>query len=98
MEPKGAAAEKRRNRIRLHARRSQREADDRRRRTPKPLEELFRKLGVNPLELLGLLKGQGGEGLGGLLEGITGAGGELLEGGRMLGGSESAARRPSSNA
>ncbi|HEU4706248.1 MAG TPA: hypothetical protein VFS64_03570 [Solirubrobacterales bacterium] len=35
----------------------------------KPLEALFKKLGVNPLELL---EAGGGEGLGGLLEGITG--------------------------
>lgn len=36
----------------------------------KPLEDLFQELGVNPLELLEGL--QGGGGLGGLLEGITG--------------------------
>jgi hypothetical protein len=35
----------------------------------KPLEALFKKLGVNPLELL---EAGGSEGLGGLLEGITG--------------------------
>lgn len=34
----------------------------------KPLEALFKKLGVNPFELL-----EGSEGLGGLLEGVTGA-------------------------
>jgi hypothetical protein len=38
-----------------------------------PIEKLFGQLGVNPLELLGMLQGGGGaEGLGGLLEGITG--------------------------
>lgn len=37
----------------------------------KPLSRLFLKLGVNPIELLGLLEGKGGgEGLGGLLEGL----------------------------
>jgi hypothetical protein len=37
----------------------------------KPLSKLFLKLGVNPIELLGLLEGEGGgEGLGGLLEGL----------------------------
>lgn len=37
-----------------------------------PLEKLFGQLGVNPLELLGMMQGGGGEDLGGLLEGITG--------------------------
>ncbi len=37
----------------------------------KPLSKLFLKLGVNPIELLGLLEGEGGgKGLGGLLEGL----------------------------
>ena len=37
----------------------------------KPLSRLFLKLGINPIELLGLLQGEGGgEGLGGLLEGL----------------------------
>jgi hypothetical protein len=37
----------------------------------KPLSRLFIKLGVNPIELLGLLQGEeGGEGLGKLLEGL----------------------------
>jgi hypothetical protein len=39
----------------------------------KPLEGLFKKLGVNPLELLE--GAEGGEGIGGLLEGLTGASG-----------------------
>lgn len=39
----------------------------------KPLSDLFIKLGVNPIELLGLLQGEGGgEGLGSLLEGLAG--------------------------
>jgi hypothetical protein len=38
-----------------------------------PLEKLFGELGVNPLELLGMIEGGGTEGLGGLLEGVTGA-------------------------
>jgi hypothetical protein len=39
----------------------------------KPLNDLFAKLGVNPIELLGLLQGQGGgAGLGNLLEGLAG--------------------------
>jgi hypothetical protein len=42
----------------------------------KPLNDLFIKLGVNPIELLGLLNGEGGgqEGLGNLLEGLGGTG------------------------
>ena len=37
----------------------------------KPLSKLFLKLDVNPIELLGLLQGEGGgEGLGELLEGL----------------------------
>jgi hypothetical protein len=38
-----------------------------------PLEKLFGQLGINPLELLGMMEGGGSEDLGGLLEGITGA-------------------------
>jgi len=38
-----------------------------------PLEKLFGKLGVNPLELLGMLQGGEGDDIGGLIEGITGA-------------------------
>ncbi len=37
----------------------------------KPLTKLFIKLGINPIELLGLLQGEGGgEGIGGLLKGL----------------------------
>jgi hypothetical protein len=42
----------------------------------KPLSRLFIKLGINPIELLGLLQGEeGGEGLGDLLEGLGEAAG-----------------------
>lgn len=53
----------------------------------KPLEALFKQLGVNPLELL---EAGGGEGLGGLLEGITGgsSGSGGSSGGGSSGGSE----------
>ena len=37
-----------------------------------PLEKLFGQLGVNPLELLGMMQGGGGDDIGGLIEGITG--------------------------
>lgn len=52
----------------------------------KPLSDLFIKLGVNPLELLGVLQGETSQGLDELLEGLekSGAGveglGELFEG------------------
>lgn len=48
----------------------------------KPLEALFKKLKVNPLELL---EGGAGGGIGGLLEGVTG-GGSSAEGGSSSGG------------
>jgi hypothetical protein len=53
----------------------------------KPLELLFKKLGINPLELL---EAASGEGLGGLLEGLGGAssGGESSPGSSELGASE----------
>jgi hypothetical protein len=41
----------------------------------KPLSQLFIKLGVNPIELLGILEGQSSGGIGGLLEGLGGVGG-----------------------
>jgi hypothetical protein len=44
----------------------------------KPLQGLFLKLGVNPIELLEA--GSSGEGLGGLLEGVTGGSSSLAEG------------------
>ena len=40
----------------------------------KPLNDLFQKLGVNPLELLGALNGEGGEGLNNLFGGMSGGG------------------------
>jgi hypothetical protein len=55
----------------------------------KPLEALFQKLGVNPIELL---EGGGGEGLGGLLEGFSGgsSGGGSSSGGSSELGSSAA--------
>ena len=52
-----------------------------------PIEKLFGKLGINPLELLGLLEGGGsGGGLGNLLEGLGGeSGGSSSEGGPSAG-------------
>ena len=41
----------------------------------KPLSNLFLKLGINPIELLGAFQNAGSEGIGGLLEGLSGAGG-----------------------
>jgi hypothetical protein len=38
-----------------------------------PLENLFGELGINPDEILSLMQGGGSEGLGSLLEGITGS-------------------------
>lgn len=52
----------------------------------KPLEDLFQKLGVNPLELL---EAGGDEGLGGLLEGITGG---ASSGGSSSGGGSGASQ------
>ncbi|HEX4464776.1 MAG TPA: hypothetical protein VH042_09085 [Solirubrobacterales bacterium] len=54
-----------------------------------PLQNLFGELGINPLELLGMMQGGGGDDLGGLLEGITGAigGGEISSGGGNASGS-----------
>lgn len=58
-----------------------------------PLEKLFGQLGINPLELLGMMEGGGTNDLGGLLEGITGAiGGE----GSSAGGGGSEIELPSS--
>jgi hypothetical protein len=58
----------------------------------KPLEALFKKLGVNPLELL---EAGGSEGLGGLLEGITAAstGGGSSSGGASESGSSAQAQK-----
>jgi hypothetical protein len=62
----------------------------------KPLEGLFRQLGINPLELLEAGSG-GGAGLGSLLEGLTGggssSGGGSSEGGSSLGGASAAGQK-----
>jgi hypothetical protein len=47
----------------------------------KPLSDLFLKLGINPIELLGAFNGQGTGGLGGLLESLNGLGGGSSSGG-----------------
>jgi hypothetical protein len=53
----------------------------------KPLTDLFLKLGVNPIELLGLLNGEGGgEGLGNLLQKLGGAAGGGTSSGGGSGG------------
>jgi hypothetical protein len=44
-------------------------------KSSKPLSDLFLKLGINPIELLGAFEGQGAGGLGGLLEGLNSFGG-----------------------
>lgn len=57
----------------------------------KPLSKLFLKLGVNPIELLGLLNGEGGgEGFGNLLEGLGEAAGGGSSGGGGSGGGQQA--------
>jgi hypothetical protein len=54
-----------------------------------PLEDLFGELGINPEEILGLMSGGGGsEGLGSLLEGLTGGGGSSSGGGKSGSGNE----------
>jgi hypothetical protein len=55
----------------------------------KPLSNLFLKLGINPIELLGAFQNGGSEGIGGLLEGLSGAGGGSAGGGSGGGGSNS---------
>lgn len=52
----------------------------------KPLSDLFLKLGINPIELLGALQNGGSGGLGGLLEGLGEAGGSGSGGGGKSGG------------
>lgn len=56
---------------------------------PKPLSDLFLKLGINPIELLGKLQNGGSQGLGGLLEGLSEVGGEGSGGGSSGGGNSS---------
>ena len=55
-----------------------------------PLEKLFGQLGINPLELLGMVEGGGTDDLGGLLEGITGGEVSSGSGESSSGGGESA--------
>jgi hypothetical protein len=50
-------------------------------KSSKPLSDLFLKLGINPIELLGAFEGQGAAGLGGLLEGLNSAGSGSSSGG-----------------
>ena len=52
----------------------------------KPLSDLFLKLGINPLELLGAFQNGSTESLGGLLEGLSEAGGSSSGGGSSGGG------------
>jgi hypothetical protein len=52
----------------------------------KPLSDLFLKLGINPIELLGAFQNAGSEGLGGLLEGLAETGGSSAAGGSSGGG------------
>ena len=54
--------------------------------TSKPLSDLFLKLGINPIELLGAFEGQGAAGLGGLLKGLNSVGGSSSGGGGGSGG------------
>lgn len=57
----------------------------------KPLNDLFLKLGINPIELLGLLNGEGGgEGLGSLFESLGDAAGGGSSGGGGGGGGQQA--------
>lgn len=55
----------------------------------KPLSDLFLKLGINPIELLGAFQNGGSKGLGGLLEGLSEAGGASSSGGSSGGGGNS---------
>ena len=55
----------------------------------KPLSDLFLKLGINPIELLGAFQNGGSEGIGGLLEGLSEAGGGNSGGGSAGGGGNS---------
>jgi hypothetical protein len=60
-----------------------------------PLENLFGALGINPNEILGLMSGGGGEGIGSLLEGLTGESEGSSSGGGGESGSESELELPS---
>lgn len=52
----------------------------------KPLSDLFLKLGINPIELLGAFQNSGSQGLGGLIEGLSEVGGSGSGGGSSSGG------------
>jgi hypothetical protein len=52
----------------------------------KPLSDLFLKLGINPIELLGAFQNGGSEGIGSLLEGLSEAGGSAAGNGSGGGG------------
>ena len=56
----------------------------------KPLSDLFLKLGINPIELLGMFNGQGAGGIGGLLEGLESIGGGSSSSGGGSGGGQQA--------
>jgi hypothetical protein len=62
----------------------------------KPLDQLFQKLGVNPIELLGGANGQSGlsgAGLGNLLKGLSGASGSGGENGGSSGGASAGGQK-----
>ncbi len=59
-------------------------------KSSKPLSDLFLKLGINPIELLGAFEGKGAAGLGGLLEGLNSAGGGSSPGGGGSSGGQQA--------
>jgi uncharacterized membrane protein YgcG len=83
IEPKGGSAEKVEIDLELSLSGVNEEQDISAPSNAKPLEGLFQKLNINPIELL---EAGNGEGLGSLLEGITG-GGSSAGGGSSSGGS-----------
>jgi hypothetical protein len=88
IEPKGTSSEKVEVELDLSLGSVNEEQDITAPSGAKPLEGLFRQLGVNPLELLEAGSG-GGAGLGGLLEGVTGGKSSSSGGGSSAGGSSS---------
>jgi hypothetical protein len=93
IEPKGASSEKVEVDFELSLGKVNEEQSISAPSGAKPLEQLFLKLGVNPIELLEATNG-GGAGIGGLLEGITG-GSSSSGGGSSSSGSSSGASAPS---